>query len=55
MNLNGKEIDYFPAAVEDQLSVKPIIKNLKVGNLKHKELKNLKIYQVMQKYYIRSN
>ncbi len=27
--LNGKEIDYFPAAVEDQLNVKPVYKTFK--------------------------
>ena len=27
--LNGKEIDYFPAAVEDQMNVKPVYKKFK--------------------------
>ena len=28
-DLNGKEIDYFPASVDDQLNVKPIYKSFK--------------------------
>ena len=34
--INGKKKNYLPAAVEDQLKVKPIYKNLKDGNLPQK-------------------
>ena len=47
--LNGKEIDYFPAAVEDQLNVKPIYKKFKGWKSKTQGLKNLKIYLIMQR------
>ncbi len=49
--LNGKEIDYFPAAVEDQLNVKPVYKTLKGWKSKTQGIKkfddlpnNAKIY-----------
>ena len=49
--LNGKEIDYFPAAVEDQLNVKPVYKTFKGWKSKTKGIKkyddlpnNAKIY-----------
>ncbi len=49
--LNGKEIDYFPAAVEDQLNVKPIYKTFKGWKSKTQGIKkfddlpnNAKIY-----------
>ena len=34
--LNGKKIDYLPAASEDQFNIKPIYKTFPGGNLKHK-------------------
>ncbi len=49
--LNGKEIDYFPAAVEDQLNVKPVYKSFKGWKFKTQGIKkfddlpnNAKIY-----------
>ncbi len=49
--LNGKEIDYFPAAVEDQLNVKPVYKTFKGWKSKTQGIKkfddlpnNAKIY-----------
>ena len=49
--LNGKEIDYFPAAVEDQLNVKPVYKKLEGWKSKTQGIKkfddlpnNAKIY-----------
>ncbi len=49
--LNGKEIDYFPAAVEDQLNVKPVYKTFKGWQSKTQGIKkfddlpnNAKIY-----------
>ena len=47
--LRGKKLDYFPAAVEDQLEVRPIYRSFKDGILQLKVLKNLMIYQKMQK------
>jgi adenylosuccinate synthase len=50
-DLNGKEIDYFPAAVEDQLNVKPVYKTFKGWKSKTQGIKkfddlpnNAKIY-----------
>ena len=51
--LKGKKIDYLPAAVEDQLQVKPIYKILKDGILQLKASKLLKIYQKMQKIILK--
>ena len=49
--LNDKKIDYLPAAVEDQLKVKPVYKShLKDGKLQQKALNRLKIYQKMLNY-----
>ena len=49
--LNGKKIDYFPAAVEDQLNVKPVYKKLEGWKSKTQGIKkfddlpnNAKIY-----------
>ena len=49
--LKGKEIDYFPAAVEDQLNVKPVYKKLEGWKSKTQGIKkfddlpnNAKIY-----------
>ena len=50
MNLNGKKIDYFPAAVEDQLNVKPVYKTFKGWKSKTQGIKNLMIYLIMQKF-----
>ena len=37
--LNGKKIDYLPAAVDDQLKAKPIYKNFKGWNCSTKGIK----------------
>ena len=37
--LDGKKIDYLPAAVEDQLKIKPFIKHFQDGKLLLMELK----------------
>ena len=49
-DLNGKKIDYLPAAVEDQLKIKPIyIRLLMDGKLQPMGSKILMTYQRMQK------
>ena len=53
-DLNGNKIDYLPSTLEDQLKIKPIYKPFKDGKLPHKELKILKIYQLMHKVFKRS-
>ena len=35
--LNGKKIDYLPAASQDQFNINPFIKRFQDGNLKRKE------------------
>ena len=47
--LDGKEIDYLPAAVEDQKKLNQFIKHLKVGNQKQKAQELSRIYQIKQK------
>ena len=51
--IDGKKIDYLPAAVDDQNKVKPIYKLIKDG--KHLQLaaKNLMNFQKMQKFILR--
>ena len=39
--LNGKKNDYLPAAVEDQLKVKPIYKTFQDGKLPTKGIRNI--------------
>jgi len=39
--LNGKKIDYLPAAVDDQLKVKPVYKNFKGWKSSTKGIKNI--------------
>jgi adenylosuccinate synthase len=41
-NLNGKEIDYLPAASEDQFSIKPIYKTFKGWRSKTQGVRNFK-------------
>ena len=48
-DLNGKKIDYLPAAVEDQLKIKPIYKIFLAGKLQQMVSKIWKIYLKMQK------
>ena len=47
--LDGKKIDYLPAAVEDQLKIKPFIKLFQDGKLLLMELKIWMLYLKMQK------
>ncbi len=53
-NLNGKEIDYFPAAVEDQLSVKPIYKKFEGWKSKTQGIKKFEDLPNNAKIYIRA-
>ena len=49
--LNGKKIDYFPTAVEDQIKVKPVYKTLKGWKTSTKGLReNKKLPQNAQRY-----
>ncbi|MDA9723534.1 adenylosuccinate synthase [Candidatus Pelagibacter sp.] len=52
--LNGKEIDYFPAAVEDQLNVKPIYKKFKGWKSKTKGIKKFEDLPSNAKSYVRA-
>ena len=47
--LDGKKIDYLPAAVEDQLKIKPIYKTFLDGKHLQMELKIWMLYLKMQK------
>ena len=53
-NLNGKEIDYFPAAVEDQLSVKPVYKKFKGWKSKTQGIKKFENLPKNAKIYIKA-
>ena len=53
-NLNGKEIDYFPAAVEDQLSVKPVYKKFKGWKSKTQGIKKFENLPENAKIYIKA-
>ena len=53
-NLNGKEIDYFPAAVEDQLNVKPIYKKFKGWKSKTQGIKKFEDLPNNAKTYIKA-
>ena len=48
--LDGKKIDYLPAAVEDQVKIKPVYKVFLDGNPRLMEFKSLKNYLIMQKF-----
>ena len=49
--LNGEKIDYFPAAVEDQIKVKPVYKTLNGWKTSTKGLReNKKLPQNAQRY-----
>ena len=50
--LNGKEIDYFPASVEDQLNVKPIYKKFKGWKSKTQGIKKYEELPSNAKKYI---
>ena len=53
-DLNGKEIDYFPAAVEDQLSVKPIYKKFDGWNSKTQGIKKFENLPKNAKIYVKA-
>ena len=50
--LNGKKIDYLPAALEDQLKIKPIYKKFKGWKTSTKGIKNFKELPENAKNYI---
>ena len=52
--LNGKEIDYFPAAVEDQLNVKPVYKTFKGWKSKTQGIKNFEDLPNNAKIYVKA-
>ena len=51
--LNGKKIDYLPAAVEDQLKVKPIYKRFEGWKSSSKGIKNFNDLPEIAKIYIK--
>ena len=53
-DLNGKEIDYFPAAVEDQLNVKPVYKKFKGWKSKTQGIKKFEKLPKNAKIYIKA-
>ena len=53
-DLNGKKIDYFPAAVEDQLNVKPVYKNFKGWKSKTCGIKKFEDLPSNAKIYIKA-
>ena len=53
-DLNGKEIDYFPAAVEDQLNVKPVYKKFKGWKSKTQGIKKFEDLPNNAKIYIKA-
>ena len=52
--LNGKEIDYFPAAVEDQLNVKPVYKKFKGWKCKTQGIKKFEDLPTNAKTYVKA-
>ncbi len=52
--LNGKEIDYFPAAVEDQLNVKPVYKTFKGWKSKTQGIKKFDDLPNNAKTYVKA-
>ena len=53
MKLNGKKIDYLPAAVDDQLKVKPIYKSFKGWKSSTKGIKEFDKLPENAKIYIK--
>ena len=51
--IDGKEIDYLPAAVEDQLKVKPIYKSFKGWKTKTRGIKKFEDLPKNAKNYIK--
>ena len=52
--LNEKEIDYFPAAVEDQLNVKPVYKTFKGWKSKTQGIKKFEDLPNNAKIYVKA-
>ncbi len=52
--LNGREIDYFPAAVEDQLNVKPVYKKFKGWKSKTQGIKKFEDLPKNAKTYVKA-
>ena len=52
--INGKKIDYFPAAVEDQIKAKPIYKKFNGWNQSTKGIKKFKDLPINAKIYIKA-
>ncbi len=52
--LNGKEIDYFPAAVEDQLNVKPVYKTFEGWKSKTQGIKKFEDLPSNAKIYVKA-
>ena len=53
MNLNGKKIDYLPAASEDQFNIKPIYKTFPGWKTKTQGIRNMKdLPENSQKLYL---
>ena len=52
--LNGKKIDYFPAAVEDQLNVKPVFKKFEGWKSKTQGIKKFHDLPEKAKIYVKS-
>ncbi len=52
--LNGKEIDYFPAAVEDQLNVKPVYKTFEGWKSKTQGIKKFEDLPNNAKIYVKA-
>ena len=52
--LNGKKIDYLPAAVDDQIKVKPIYKSFKGWKTSTKGIKNFNSLPKNAQNYIKS-
>ena len=51
--LNGKKIDYFPAAFDDQIKVRPIYKNFKGWKKSTKGIKKFSSLPKLAKIYIK--
>ncbi len=52
--LNGKRIDYFPAAVEDQINVKPVYKQFEGWKSKTQGIKKFENLPINAKIYIKA-
>ena len=52
--LNGKSIDYLPAAVEDQIKVKPVYQTFKGWNMRTRGVRNIEKLPSEAKTYIQA-